>query len=410
MSIFLQSNTHSQGLEANIWKYYCLRVFAKRLVFPILTIFLVRNQMSSSEIGIIFSVSTLLSILFEVPSGAIADRIGRRTSLSIAFLIQAASMFVLGVSGTFWGFLIGNALYFIGGSLLTGTHEAFIYETLHELDREKDLKKIVGKALFISQIVTGILFIGIPVIATYSLSLPFFANAIIFLGVSVLAAGFTEPKRAQSVEDQESLPTTSALKRFVTNPTLFSFSLALGILGAANGILEDFRQVYLDFIHLDLALFGLVYLALRLLIGFVGTRVDWLEGKIGKTATLLILPTISLVTYTGLVLFDNWFGLLFIALDGVMNGLLRPIEQEHLQRMVHGNKRVTMLSIDNLIESLFRAGSTFLGGLVIQKFGIQSGFILSSSIILFLAIPFLLRFIFLNRRLETNTSTSPSLV
>lgn len=408
MSILLQTITRSQRLEGNIWKYYCMRVFAKRLVFPILTIFLVRNQLSPSEIGIVFAIGTLTGLLLEIPSGTIADRIGRKTSLAISFLIQAISMAILGFSTEFWGFLLGNALYYIGTSLMTGTHEAFIYETLHELNREKDLKKVVGKALFISQIVTGVLFVGVPVLAQYSLSLPFFINTIVFLVTSLLIMSFVEPKQARSVAKQEAFPGTSALKNFFANQTLLSFSFSFGVLSSANMILEDFRQMYLDFIHLDITFFGLVYLTLRFLTGFVGTKVDWLEEKIGKTATLLLLPIISLVTYTGLVLFDTWFGLLFIALDGVMNGLLRPIEQEHLQRMVHGSKRVTMLSIDNLIESLFRAGSTFLGGLVIQKFGIQSGFILSSSIILFFAIPLLLRFISLNKSLGTNTNTSPS--
>lgn len=394
-------DTRSQRLESNIWKYYCLRVFAKRLVFPILTIFLVRNQLSTSEIGTVFAVGTLIGLFFEVPSGTIADQIGRKASLTISFLIQAVSMLTLGLSTEFWGFLVGNALYFIGGSLLTGTHEAFIYETLHELDREKDLKKIVGKALFVSQIVTGILFIGIPVIATYSLSLPFFMNAVVFLGVSVLAMTFVEPKQARSVAEQESLPSTSAFKEFLANPMLLSFSLALGALSGANGILEDFRQIYLNFIHLDLAFFGLVYLVLRLLIGFVGTRADWLEGKIGKTTMLFVLPGISLVTYAGLSLFDTWFGLLFIVLDGIMNGLLHPIEQEYLQKMVHGDKRVTMLSADNLIEGLFRAGSVFLAGIIVQRFGVQAGFIFSCGIVLLVAVPLLIRFVSLNRRLPT---------
>ncbi len=386
-----------------------MRIFAKRLVFPILTIFLVRNSLSPSEIGIVFAVGTLVGLLLEVPSGTIADRIGRKASLFISFIIQAISMATLGFSTEFWGLLIGNALYYIGTSLLTGTHEAFIYETLHELNQEKNLKKVVGKALFISQIVTGILFVGVPILARYSLSLPFFINAIVFLGVSALIASFIEPKQAKSVAKQEAIPNVSALRSFLSNRTLLSFSLTLGALSGANMILEDFRQMYLDFIHLDLAFFGLVYLALRFLTGFAGTKTEWLEKKIGKTATLFTLPGISLATYIGLSLFDTWFGLLFVALDGIMNGLLRPIEQEYLQEMVHGEKRVTMLSIDNLIEGLFRSGASLLGGFVIQKFGIQSGFILSFGIVLLLALPLLTRFISANedQLRRANKSSQP---
>lgn len=134
-------------LNANIWKYYILRIFAKRLVWPILTIFLVRNELSATEIGIIFSVGTVIGLLLEVPSGAIADRIGRKTSMIIANVGWALSMFIFWQVDSFMGFLVANALYWVAGSLWTGTHDAFIYETLQELGREKEIKKISGRAL-----------------------------------------------------------------------------------------------------------------------------------------------------------------------------------------------------------------------------------------------------------------------
>ena len=384
----------TQLLTANIWKYYLMKVSAKRLVFPILTIYLVRNSLTPEQIGIVFSVGTVIGMLFEVPSGAIADRIGRRISLTLAFIGQALSMLILGLSTEFWGFLIGNALYFAAGSLMTGTNEAFIYETLHELGRVKELKKIVGKATYIAQVTTGVLFVGVPLIATYSLSLPFFINTFVFFATAFLTWSFTEPIRVKSVARAEGLQNASVLRQFFSQPLLLSFSLALGFLaGINNGILDNFRQVYLDFIHLDIAYFGLVYLSLRFLTGYFGTKTDWLEARIGRRKLLWLLPAVSSITYIGLFLFNSFWGLLFITLDGIRGGLSRPVEQEYLQSLVGNEKRATFLSIDNLIESLIMAGTTFAGGFVIERFGIQSGFLFAALLVIVVAVPLFLSFL-----------------
>ena len=383
----------TQQLTANIWKYYILRTMAKRLVFPLLTIYLVRNSLTPEQIGIVFSIGTVIGMLFEVPSGAVADRIGRRASLTLSFLGQALSMLILGLSTEFWGFLIGTALYYAAGSLMTGTHEAFIYETLHELGQAKDIKKIVGKATYIAQVTTGVLFVGVPLIAKYSLPLPFFINTVVFLVTAFLTWSLTEPARIKSVAKTEGFKDASVLRQFFSQPLLLSLSLALGFLSGINGILENFRQVYLDFIHLDIVYFGLVYLSLRFLTGYFGTKADWLEARIGRRHLLFLLPVISFVTYVGLFLINSFWGLLFITLDGIRGGLSRPVEQEYLQSLVGNEKRVTFLSIDNLIQSLIMAGATFVGGFVIERFGIQAGFFFSALLVVFVAIPLFLFFL-----------------
>ncbi len=380
-------------LEKNIWKYFVMRTSAKRLVWPILTIFLVRNSLTLAEIGIIFSVGTVISLLCEVPSGMIADRIGRRNALTLTFFGQAVSMFLFWQADGFLGFMMSNALYFAAGTLMTGTGEAFIYETLHELGREKEIKKVTGRAVFIAQVVTGVLFIGVPLLAKYSLTLPFLLNAFVFLATAVLVFSFTEPVRVQSVTEQEFGKDTLGFKAFLGNPLLLSFSIGLGFIGGINGILEDFRQVYLDFIHVDIVYFGFIYLGLRILTGTFGTQTDFFEKHLGKRGALLLLPLISLVTYLGLFFCNSFYGLIFIMLDGITGGLSRPFEQEYLQKMITHVNRVTLLSIDNMIQGVIRAGAVFFGGFVINAYGIQSGFLLAAGLVLTFAIPFLVSFL-----------------
>src|SRR3989338_2203452 len=139
-----------QKLNANIWKYYLIRIMAKRIVWPILTFFLLRNELSPAQIGVIFATGSIVGLLLEVPSGALADKFGRRNALILANLGWALSMLIFAVGDSFTAYLIANAAYWAFGTLCSGTHEALIYETLHELGRKDDIKRITGRSLFIS--------------------------------------------------------------------------------------------------------------------------------------------------------------------------------------------------------------------------------------------------------------------
>lgn len=374
-------------LERNITVYYILRILAKRLVWPILTIFLVRNKLSPVEIGTVYAAATIVGLVLEVPSGAIADRIGRRSAMALNFLGGAVSMFLFTIGDSFGVFLAAQILYHAAGSLMTGTHEAFLYETLHELGRTAELKRITGRALFLSQVSTGILFVAIPIIATYALHLPFALNIIVFLIAGALAWTLTEPKRATSVASAEVGRDFLGFRAFLTNRTLLTIGLAFAAVNGINGILEDFRQVYLDVVGIDLAFFGFVYLALRVLTGVVGTQVDRIERMLGRSTTLLLVPIISLAAYLALSFINAWYGVVFLVLDGVQDGLTRPLEQEALHAHVDGAQRATMLSIFNLLGGLFRAGAVFLGGIIIEVGGIHAGFILASTLVLLIAVP-----------------------
>lgn len=379
-------------LNSNIWKYYVLRIFAKRLVWPILTLFLLRNQLSATEIGIVFSVGAIISLLLEVPSGAIADRIGRKRALAIAFFGWALSMFIFWQGNSFLSFLIANVLYMAAGSLWTGTNEAFIYETLQELGRENEIKKVSGKALFISQISTGILFVIVPFVAKFSLSLPFFINSLVFLFGLFIVLTFVEPVRSKSVFEEEVGRDFLGFRGFFLNRSLLIIGLVFGFIGGINGILENFRQVYLDFIHLDLVYFGFVYLGLRLLTGFFGANIEQIETKLGKQRTFLLLPIISFVAYIGLFLVNSLYGLIFVVLDGVQGGLSRPLEQEYLNKVINNN-RATMISIFNFIENIVLALAVFFGGVVIDKFGVNSVFLFSAVLLVVFVGPLTLWFV-----------------
>jgi len=312
--------------------------------------------------------------------------------MAIAFFGWSLSMFIFWRGDSFLAFLVANSVYWAAGSLWSGTSEAFAYETLQELGRESEIKKVSGRALFLSQVSTGILFVGVPILAKFSLTLPFLINALVLLFGFLLVLTLVEPTRSKSVMEEEVGKDFFGFKAFFSNYSLLIIGLVFAFIGGINGVLEDFRQIYLNFIGLDIVYFGLVYLALRLLTGGFGMYAEKVENRIGRENTFLLLPLISLVTYVGLFLFNSFYGLLFVALDGAREGLSRPLEQEYLNRVIHHN-RATMLSIYNFIENIIRALAVFFGGVIIDKFGINSVFLFLIVLLVIFVGPLTLLFI-----------------
>lgn len=237
------------------------------------------------------------------------------------------------------------------------------------------------------------MFVVVPVIAKFSLSLPFLLNTIVFAFSSLLTFTIIEPERSKSVAEEEIGKDFLGFKTFFTNRVLLATGLVFGFIGGINGILEDFRQVYLDFIHLDITYFGFIYLGLRLLTGFLGANVDRIEKAFGRRTTFLLIPLSSLITYIGLYLINSFYGLIFIAMDGMQEGLSRPLEQEYLNKAISNSKRATLLSVFNLITNLVRAGAVFIGGIMIDYGGINSGFLLAAILLIVFVSPLVVWFL-----------------
>ena len=78
----------------------------------------------------LFAIWSVVGLVAEIPSGALADRFGRRRAVVTAYVGQAAAYTVWATWPTFTGFAVGFALWSLGGSLESGAKEALLYDAL----------------------------------------------------------------------------------------------------------------------------------------------------------------------------------------------------------------------------------------------------------------------------------------
>ncbi len=115
-----------QKLARNTNLYY-LTQFCELLVFIIpIWVSFQRQFLTFTQMSLIASMRWAITALLELPSGAIADLIGRRLSIAIGHAIQAVGIWAIAFSQSAEPIVVGYILQGIGESFVSGANVALV--------------------------------------------------------------------------------------------------------------------------------------------------------------------------------------------------------------------------------------------------------------------------------------------
>ena len=97
-----------------------------------------------AEISALFVIWSVSSVIVEVPTGVLADRVSRRKLLVAGPLITASGFALWTVAPSFVAFAAGFVLWALGGALRSGTTQALVYDELNRLRRSQDYARLTG--------------------------------------------------------------------------------------------------------------------------------------------------------------------------------------------------------------------------------------------------------------------------
>ena len=121
------------------------------------------------QVGVVEGIFLITSFLFEVPSGAIADLLGRKNVMIAGRICSAISAVINLFSNNIFGFSVGFMISALGYNLNSGSEEALVYDSLKQTGCEDEYLKVNSRLNLIIEISQGLAtFIG-GVLAEYSL-------------------------------------------------------------------------------------------------------------------------------------------------------------------------------------------------------------------------------------------------
>lgn len=111
---------------------FCAYGFFKNLRFfePFLLLFFLSKGLTFLEIGTLYAIQEITINIFEIPTGVLADSMGRRRTMISAFVFYIISFLIFYFSTSYLMFVAAILFYAYGDAFRTGTHKAMIFEYL----------------------------------------------------------------------------------------------------------------------------------------------------------------------------------------------------------------------------------------------------------------------------------------
>ncbi|MBW2187328.1 MAG: MFS transporter, partial [Deltaproteobacteria bacterium] len=135
-------------IEHNITKIYLIKTARwLMLTTPYLPLFMGENGIDKSSYGLLAAIHALSVILFEIPSGYLADAIGRKKTLIFGSLLGALGYVIYALSFSFSRFLLAMVTLGLGQSLISGSDSAMLYETLMSMKKAGEYSRYEGRII-----------------------------------------------------------------------------------------------------------------------------------------------------------------------------------------------------------------------------------------------------------------------
>ncbi|MYM60884.1 MFS transporter [Vibrio sp. OCN044] len=217
MSDIQQHSLLSEQRFKKSGRAYFIYYIASQAVFDrgIFILFLLAKGFSNEQIGLLQSVLFIAAFAFEIPTGLLGDKYGRKKSVIMGLLVYIGYCFgVISFAGM-TAFILFYAAYGIAMSLVSGSDRALIYDLYKDLGRESEFLKLESLSRSIGSVVLGLAIILGGVLQTISwdaVYLAYAASLIISLAAILL---IPETKFVNEHHDEDFSVMRDATKYFV---------------------------------------------------------------------------------------------------------------------------------------------------------------------------------------------------
>ena len=368
---------------------------AASLIWGINTIFLLDAGLSNLEAFAANAFFTAGMVLFEVPTGIVADTVGRRASYLLGTLVLAAStlFYVLlwQVEGPFWAWAIASVLIGLGFTFFSGAVEAWLVDALTATGFTGELDSVFARG----QVVTGIGMLGGSVAggfiaAQWSLGLPFVLRGVILVVMFVLAwrlmhdVGFTPEKGGRPLAEMRRI--ASASVDYGWRVPAVKWLMVESLLAGGVGIYVFYAlQPYLLELWGDPEAYQVAGLVAAIVAGaqiLGGLAAPWVRQRFRRrTSALIAIAALSSLTLVGIGLIESfWAAISLIVVWGLLFAASRPIRQSYLNGLIPSRQRATILSFDSMMASTGGVWAQPVLGRTADVWGYAPSYLVSAGI------------------------------
>jgi MFS family permease len=371
-----------------------LQTLAAAFIWGVNTLFLLDAGLSLTEAFVANAAFSAGMVVFEVPTGVVADAWGRR----ISFILGAVTLLVTTLTYLalwYWGaeivwWVIVSALIGLGFTFFSGATEAWLVDALRATKYHGDIDTVFGTG----QVVRGAAMLVGSVsggfLAQISLGVPYLVRSLMLVAVIIAAyvamhdIGYT-PARTGSIRHEVNTILKASIRHGLGNRPVRMFMLSAPFgMGIGVWVFYAFQPYLLDLFGDPNAFYlsgiAAAVFAIAQMVG--GASVNFVRRYV-KTRTGVILTQIGLATLALLgvgaaqlleVPIGFWVAITLLAVYAMGWAMSGPIQQAFINACIPSQQRATVLSFRSLMESAGGAVSQPALGRVADVFSLGTGY------------------------------------
>ena len=358
--------------------FYLFRLLATSYLWmPISVTFMMAGRgLSWTEVMWLSAIYCAVVILVSIPTGALADRIGRRESMMAGAVAMVASCLVAWHAESFAAFALVQATSALSMSLCSGADSAYLFDLLQSHGRADEYPVREGTASAWHLAGHALAFAAGGALGQIDLVLPYLVTAGV-AAVAFVVALFLRDEVVNDPHEQELRPVREELSAYaqvmrralgdlVRNRRLLWI---MGYSAVAFTLLKvtiDLYQPYLDSRGFSLTGRGFIFAGIHVLAALVATRAFALRRRFGEDALVWGVMAMLAVSFLLLVKVSGALVLVLLAVQAVASGLYSPLVKPMINREIaDSGRRATVLSIESIMRrlamGLFLLSASLLG-------------------------------------------------
>ncbi len=377
-----------RSLEKNIIQLYLIKLSKwLMLIMPVVALFYADNGLDDFDIYLLQAIYSISVAVLEIPSGYMADVIGRRTSLVLGSILGTLGFVLYSFSHSFGGFLFAEIILGIGGSFISGSDSALLYDSLAAMGRQNRYLQYEGRITSLGNFAeTAAAICGGVIAVLLSYRTVYVTQACIAAMAIPASLMLLEPPRKR-LDKRPGIQQILQICRYALfeNKRLSSTLLLSSIIGTATLCMAWTCQVYFVRNGLDEISITPLWVVLNLTAATVAAYAAVVVERLGERRALLVIAfgiPMGYVMLGGLSLFPALIAL--VCFYGI-RGYATPFLKDLTNRFCGSETRATVLSIRSMI---IRTSFSLLGpaiGYLSGKISLDMALILVGVALLFLS-------------------------
>ncbi|MFO7827714.1 MAG: MFS transporter [Bacteroidales bacterium] len=374
----------AQSFQKDIQYYkFCMYGFLKNLRFfePFLILFFLEKGLTFLQIGTLYAIREILINIAEIPSGVVADSLGRKKSMVFSFLFYIISFTVFFSSKSYPLFVLAMLFYALGDAFRTGTHKAMIFEYLNIKGWKNQRVYYYGHTRSWSQMGSAVSSLLAASIVFYSgnyqsifiySTLPYLLDLLLIISYPKALDGQTSALRIKDIK----LKFMAVTKDFIFSFKKIHIIKAIANLSVHSGFhkaIKDYLQPVVQTFALSLPVFlalqekqrtailiGIVYFIVYFLTSFASRKAGKLTEKLKsmhRALNLTLYAGFILALLSGIFYHHGFYFISIVFYIGIyiIENVRNPVGVAYVSELYSDEILATALSANSQAKSLFAA-------------------------------------------------------